>query len=241
MIHLPNSAWLGWLLGQPVLGMVFWSAVTVLAYLFAKKLYGRYRQWWLMPLALAPALLIIVVLLTGLSYQQYIRDTGWLVALLGPATVAFAVPIYEQRALIRTHWPVLLVGMLVGSLTALATAWGLANLMGLDDSLRLSLMPRSISTPFAMQMSGDIGGVPDLTAVFVVVTGVFGALVGHVLLAWLPTRSVLARGSLLGVGAHAAGTAAAYELGREEGSIAGLVMVLMGLLNVVGTVVVMAL
>src|SRR5690606_5346239 len=95
-----------------------------------------------------------------------------------------------------------------------------------------SLLPRSISTPFAMEVSGEIGGIPQLTAIFVVLTGVLGAALGDIVLAWLPLRSALARGALLGVGAHGAGTAKAHMIGREEGSIAGLVMVLVGLMNI---------
>ncbi|MGO9392337.1 LrgB family protein, partial [Rhodoblastus sp.] len=139
----------------------------------------------------------------------------------------------EQRAMIRRQWPVLAAGMLAGTATSIGTSWLLATLLGLDGALRMSLLPRSISTPFAMEVSGDIGGVPDLTAVFVVITGVLGAALGEFILAWLPIRSTLARGALFGVGAHGAGTAKAHEIGREEGSIAGLVMVLVGLLNVV--------
>jgi putative effector of murein hydrolase len=120
----------------------------------------------------------------------------------------------------------------VGSVTAIGSAWTLASLLGLDGSLRLSLLPRSVSTPFAMIVSGDIGGTPDLTAVFVVITGVIGAALGDLLLSWLPLRSVLARGALYGMGAHGAGVAQAHRIGREEGSIAGLTMVLVGLLNV---------
>ncbi|TMV35940.1 LrgB family protein, partial [Thioclava sp. BHET1] len=127
---------------------------------------------------------------------------------------------------------VLAVGSLAGTLTAVGTSWLLATLFGLDGAMRLSLLPRSISTPFAMQVSSDIGGLPNLTAVFVVITGVFGAAVGDGLMKWLPLRSPLARGALLGVGAHGAGTAKANEIGSEEGSVAGLLMVLVGLLNV---------
>ncbi len=221
--------------------VLLWSVPTVGFYLLAKRLYARYARWWLMPLALAPALLVVLVLVAHVSYRQYFQGAGWLVALLGPATVAFAVPIYEQRALVRRYWPVLAAGVLVGSATALVTGWGLATWLGLDGALRLSLLPRSISTPFAMEVSGDIGGIPDLTAVFVVLTGVLGTIVGQCLLAWLPVRSSLARGALLGVGAHGAGTAKAYELGREEGSIAGLVMVLIGLANVLGAAILTAL
>lgn len=217
---------------DPFAQALFWSVLTVVFYLVSKRLYRLWPRWWLMPLAVTPALLIIVVLSLHESYRDYIRGTGWLVSLLGPATVAFAVPIYEQRALIRRHWPVLAAGMVAGSATAMLSGWALATLLGLDGSLRLSLLPRSISTPFAMTVSGDIGGIPDLTAVFVVLTGVLGAVLGEFMLAWLPLRSTLARGALFGLGAHGAGTAKAHEIGREEGSVAGLVMVLVGLLNV---------
>lgn len=214
------------------LSMVLWSAATILLYLIGKRVYRRWPRWWTTPLAIAPVLLIGLTLACNTSYRDYISGTHWLVTLLGPATVAFAIPIYEQRALIRRHWPVLAIGSLVGSGTAMLSAWGFASLIGLDETLRLSLLPRSISTPFAMTVSGDIGGVPDLTAVFVVFTGVFGAALGEVLLRWLPLRSVLARGALFGMGAHGAGVAKAHQIGREEGSIAGLVMVMVGLLNV---------
>ncbi len=226
---------------DPWLATVFWSSLTIAFYLLAKRLYRHWPRWWLMPLALTPALLIAVVLAIHASYRDYIHGAGWLLALLGPATVAFAVPIYEQRALIRREWPVLALGMVAGSLTAVGTSWMLATALGLDGTLRLSLLPRSISTPFAMQVSQDIGGVPDLTAVFVVLTGVLGAILGEVLLSWLPVRSALARGALFAIGAHGAGTARATQLGREEGSIAGLLMVLVGLLNVLAATLIAAL
>jgi predicted murein hydrolase (TIGR00659 family) len=216
---------------DPVAQAVFWSAATIGIYLAAKILYRRYRRWWLAPLTVTPVLLIVTVWLLHTSYADYIRGTHWLVALLGPATVAFAIPIYEQRALIRSHWPVLLAGVVAGSTTAMLSAWLLASMLGVGGALRLSLLPRSMSTPFAMAMSGDIGGVPDLTALFVVLTGILGAALGESILTRLPIRSALARGALLGMSAHGAGTAKAHEIGREEGSVAGLVMVLVGLFN----------
>jgi predicted murein hydrolase (TIGR00659 family) len=212
---------------------VLWSAVTIGAYLFAKRVHRRWPRWWLMPLATTPALVAVAVVATQANYRDYIDGTGWLVLLLGPATVAFALPIYQQRALIVRHWPVLLVGTVAGSLTAVGTSWALATLVGLDGAVRLSLLPRSVTTPFAMDVSRAIGGVPDLTAVFVVVTGVAGAVIGDLILARVPVASTLARGALYGVGAHGAGTARAQQIGEREGAVAGLVMVLVGLLNVI--------
>jgi len=217
---------------HPILLAILWSAVTIVLYLGAKAFHRRWQAWWTTPLAVTPVLLIAITVICHTSYHDYIRGTQWLVALLGPATVAFAIPVYEERRLIHRHWPVLIVGVVVGSITAIGSAWLLASLLGLNESLRLSLLPRSLSTPFAMIVSGDIGGSPDLTAVFVVFTGVIGAALGDLMLHWLPLRSVLARGALFGMGAHGAGVAQAHLIGSEEGSIAGLVMVLVGLLNV---------
>ena len=220
------------LIAEPAVHTLFWSFVTIGFYLAAKRLYMRWPHWWMMPLAATPVLVATVVLALHANYHDYINGTRWLVMLLGPATVAFAIPIYEQRGLIRRQWPVLLVGMVVGSLTAMLSSWALATLVGLDGALRLSLLPRSISTPFAMEVSGDIGGSPDLTAVFVVITGIAGAVIGDLMLARLRFASAIARGALFGVGAHGAGTARAHQIGETEGAVAGLVMVLVGLLNV---------
>lgn len=219
-------------LSNPYVAMLFWSAATILLYLAAKRVYRRFPLWWLTPLAVTPLLLMALLIGMNENYRSYFGATHWLVALLGPATVAFAIPIYQQRATIRRYWPVLLVGVVMGSSSAMLSAWGLAHLLGLNDAISLSLMPRSMSTPFAMTVSGDIGGTPDLTAIFVVITGVFGAALGELMLNWLPLRSTLARGALFGMGAHGAGVAKAHQIGREEGSIAGLVMVLVGLVNV---------
>lgn len=220
------------ILAEPAFQMLVWSVVTIGLYGLSKHVYGKWPRWWLMPLAVTPVLIAVTLLAFHANYHEYIGGTRWLVLLLGPATVAFAIPIYEQRALIRRHWPTLLVGMIAGSLTAIASSWVLATLVGLDRTVLLSLLPRSISTPFAMEVSGDIGGIPDLTAVFVVVTGIAGALIGDMILARIPLASALARGALFGVGAHGAGTARAHQIGETEGAVAGLVMVLVGLLNV---------
>jgi len=224
---VPTSSW-----AEPLLQAVLWSAATLAVYFAAKAAYRRHRRWWLMPILPTSLVLGAMLLLLHVPYPQYSQATHWLAGLLGPATVAFAVPIYQHRALVRRQWRVLLLAMLAGSATAVVTGWLLASALGLDGALRLSLLPRSISTPFAVSVSDDIGGIPELTAVFVVLTGLLGGVVGDLMLARLPLRSPLARGAALGIAAHGAGTARAYEVGQQEGSVAGLTMVLVGLLNV---------
>ncbi|UVM56791.1 LrgB family protein [Pseudomonas sp. B21-012] len=210
---------------------LFWLALTLLAYLGSRWLYRRTGRYLLSPLILVPAVLLAIAVPLHTAYAEYARNTHWLMSVLGPVTVAFAVPIWEQRALLARHWPALTLGMLVGSAASIGSSWGLAQLLALDSSVSLSLVPRSITTPFAMPLAKDLGGVPELTAVFVMFTGVLGAMFGGVLLKYLPLRTPLARGALFGVGAHGAGVSRAHEVGGEEGSVAGLVMVLTGLLN----------
>jgi predicted murein hydrolase (TIGR00659 family) len=212
--------------------LLLWSVVTIGLFWAARRVHGRWPRRWLMPVAVTPVLVGLVIVALQADYAEYLEGTRWLLWMQGPATVAFAVPIYEQRALIRQHWRVLLAGMAVGSLVALGTSWALASVLGLDDTLRRSLLPRSLSTPFAVSVSHDIGGVPGLTALFVILTGVLGAVIGDLLLTRLQGGSALARGALFGMGAHAIGTARANQVGRTEGAVAGLVMVLVGLLHV---------
>src|SRR3569832_1494739 len=100
---------------EPLVQAIAWSVATILLYFGAKRLHRRWPRRWLMPLGVAPALLMIAALALHVSYRDYIRGPHWLVALLGPATVAFAVPIYEQRAVIRRRWPLLLVGMIAAA------------------------------------------------------------------------------------------------------------------------------
>ncbi|HHF7374145.1 LrgB family protein [Legionella bozemanae] len=206
--------------------------MTIGLYFFTKKLYSRWSFWLLMPLILTPVIIAGLVLLLHVTYQDYAHGTQWLVQLIGPATVAFAIPIYEKRALICQHWRILLIGVITGSFTAILSSWSLALLVGLDENIRLSLLPRSISTPFALEVSHSIGGIPELTAIFVIITGILGAIMGEFILKHLSFHSTLARGALLGAGAHGAGTAQAHKIGHVEGAIASLVMILSGLFNV---------
>ncbi|AAQ58827.1 LrgB [Pseudogulbenkiania ferrooxidans EGD-HP2] len=206
--------------------------LTVVLYWVVKKYYLKTRSWWSTPILAVPLLIIGLVVLARVPYQTYFADTRWLTWLLGPATVAFAVPIYEYRALIRRHWLSLGCGVLAAIPVAVASSVMLARWLDLPDLMQKSLAPRSISTPFALAAAQTLGGSADLTALFVVVTGVCGMMLGQLMLALLPIRSKLARGALFGAAAHAAGTAKASEIGAEEGVVASLTMMLAGVATV---------
>lgn len=211
---------------------LLWSFVTIGLYWLSKFFHRRYKRWWTTPIILTPILLIAITLLSHTNYNVYISGTHWLIALLGPATVAFAVPIYRRKHIMVLYWRTLSIGVIFGSILSIASAWFLASAVGIESTLRLSLLPRSISTPFAMVISGEIGGTPELTAIFVILTGIFGASFGQLLLYWLPLKSKMSRGASFGLAAHVIGSNKAYELDNEVGTIAALVMVLTGIFNV---------
>ncbi|SDQ75652.1 LrgB family protein [Paraburkholderia tuberum] len=204
--------------------------VLTIALCFASKaLYARVRSPWLTPMLTVPAALVAIVVLAHIPYSLYFEDTRWLMWLLGPATVAFAVPIYEYRALLKRHWISLSVGVTVGILVGVGGSLMLAKLLHLSPDLQRSLMTRSVSTPFALAVSDRIHAPKDLTALFVIATGVCGMLFGEIVLAFVPLRTRLARGALFGAAAHGVGTAKARELGSEEGVVSSLTMMIAGL------------
>ncbi|MDP0501204.1 MAG: LrgB family protein [Verrucomicrobiota bacterium JB022] len=217
---------------------LFWCVCTLAIYLAARRLHRWQGKWWSSPLLVTWAGCGLLILASRTSYHDYLSGTHWLVWLLGPATVAFAIPMHRHRALIRRHWQLMCVGVAVGSILAVSSAWGLAYVFDLSPELRASLLPRSVTTPLAMDASLRLGGIPELTAVFTALTGLFGAAVGETLLRYLPVRSPLARGALFGMGAHGAGVAKALEIGQEEGAIASLIMIFAGQVTVIAAAVV---
>lgn len=206
--------------------------VTLVLYFANKQLYRHYHHLMLMPLIFTPAVLVALLAVTHVSYQHYLVETHWLLWLLGPATIAFAVPVYENLSIIRQHWLSLCAGVITATLTAVLSSVWLARLLALPEVIQRSLAVRSITTPFALEAAKQMGGQPDLVALFVVITGVFGMAIGDIVFLRLSVKAKMAKGAGFGASSHGAGTARAYELGREEGVVSSLVMMLAGVLTV---------
>uniref|UniRef100_UPI00333E52CA LrgB family protein n=1 Tax=Castellaniella defragrans TaxID=75697 RepID=UPI00333E52CA len=207
--------------------------VTLVCYWINKRLYCRYPHPLLMPLVATPAVLIVLAALAQVSYAQYISQTHWLVWLLGPTTVAFAVPLYENQVLLRKHWLSIATGVVVASLVSICSSVWLARAFGLSEVLQKGLAVRSVTTPFAMEAERALGGSPDLASLFVLLTGVSGMFVGDLVLRLLPRmRSKMAAGALFGGGAHGSGVAKARQFGAVQTVVASLVMMIVGALNV---------
>lgn len=206
--------------------------LTIVIYYLNKRLYRRWRLLLLMPLVFTPLVLIVLLLTTHISWQNYIGDNHWLIWLLGPATLAFAIPVYENLGLIRRHWMSLGAGVFTAVVVAVLSSVWLARLFSLPEMVERSLAVRSITTPFALAAAKQVGGQPDLVALFVVITGVFGMAIGDFLFLRLMIKQSISKGASLGAASHGAGTAKAYQLGPEEGVVSSLVMMLAGIMTV---------
>lgn len=208
---------------------LFAIALTLAAFLIAAWLYRRSGWLVLQPVLVSVTLIVTTLLLCGVDYATYRAGAEPVAWLLGPATVALAVPLQHNIKRIRQlFWPIMITlfagGVLSVSLT-LAIGWAL----GADRSVVMSLAPKSVTMPIAMPVAEQIGGVASLAAVMVMLTGVIGTALGPLLLRWAGVDHPAARGLSYGINAHAIGTAHALQEGEECGAFAALGMSLLGI------------
>jgi predicted murein hydrolase (TIGR00659 family) len=214
----------------PLLGLT----ATLLAYLLAFRLYQRLAFNPLAnPVLISVVLLVTLLLATGTPYRTYFEGAQFVHFLLGPATVALAVPLFDQRDKLKRLALPLALGLAAGVVTAIVSAIGIAWLLGASRETLLSLAPKSVTTPIAMGIAEKIGGLPSLTAVLVILTGMTGAIVARPLLNWLRIDAHPVRGFALGVASHGIGTARAFQVSEEMGAFAGLAMGLTALVTAV--------
>jgi len=211
-----------------------WLTLTLVAYQAGLWLHIRCRRNPLVnPVLLAIVFLAALLTVTGTDYHTFFEGAQFIHFLLGPATVALAVPLYRQFALVRRSALALVVALLVGSLTAAGSAVGIAWALGGSPDLLVSLAPKSVTAPIAMALVEDLGGLPTLTAVLVILTGITGAALGTGVLGLVRVSDPRAQGFALGLASHGIGTARAVQLGETAAAFSGLAMGLNGLATAV--------
>ncbi|WP_260958193.1 LrgB family protein [Pseudomonas citri] len=212
---------------------LFGIGITLGAYQLVLAAFEKTRWVFLQPVLMSMVLLIGVLLLCGIGYAEYRKSTEILSILLGPATVALAVPLYlNLRRIRQLFWPIFTTLVIAGVFatgSAVALGWSL----GADHMILMTMAPKSVTSPIAMLVAEQIGGVAALAAVFVLITGVLGAILGPSILTKLGVRSPEARGMALGLTAHAVGTSVALQESEETGAFAALAMSLMGVATAV--------
>jgi predicted murein hydrolase (TIGR00659 family) len=202
---------------------------TVAVYAAAQRLYARYRHPLLNPLLLAITTLIVLLEASGTGYERYDRGGRLISYWLGPAVVALGVPLHAQLHEIARRGRAMLVSILAGSTVGIVSGTVTALLLGAPRAVVLSIAPRSVTTPIAMGVARELGGIPPLTAVLVITSGILGAVAGPALMRLARIRSRTAWGLAMGSAAHGIGTARAVEEGEVEGATSGLAIGLMGL------------
>lgn len=200
-------------------------SLTLAAYVIGDRVYRRFGLNPLLnPVLIAIVILVCLLVATGTSYERYFEGAQFVHFLLGPATVALAIPLYNQFERVKRSAGPLLAAVVVGSLSASLSAIGIAALLGAGPAIVASIAPKSVTTPIAMGIAEQLGGLPSLTAVLVILTGVVGAMLGPPLLTLLRIRDWRARGLAIGVAAHGIGTARAMQVNEVAGAFSGLAM-----------------
>lgn len=222
------------LLSPLLQGDLLWLVLTIGVYFAAVRLFQAVgRHPLLNPLLVSVLLIMAVLWLSHTPYAVYRQGTAFIDFLLGPATVALAVPLYEYRHLLRRMWQPLLAALVVGSLTGISTVVAGGELLGLSHRTVLSLAPKAVTTPIALGIVHSVGGSAALVVVFTIATGITGAIIGLTLLRWLRVRNHAVAGFAMGLGASGIGTARAYEESEEMGAFGGLAVGLNGVFTAV--------
>jgi len=211
---------------KPLTGLT----LTLCAYVIGDWLYEKSgRHPLLNPVPIAIALIAGLLWMTEIPYQDYFEGAQFVHFLLGPATVALAIPLYQQLDILKKSGAALLAGVLVGSISAAGCAYLFAWAGGASIETLLSIAPKSVTAPIAMGIAEQLGGLPSLTAVLVILTGITGAVLGPLALNLARIKDWRARGLALGVASHGIGTARALQVNAVAGAFAGLAMGLNGL------------
>ncbi|MEP4033135.1 LrgB family protein [Roseibium polysiphoniae] len=199
--------------------------LTLAAYQLGNWVYQKAgKNPLLNPVLIAVVALVATLLVTGTDYATYFEGAQFVHFLLGPATVALALPLYRQIERVRKSALAISVSLLAGSLTATATAVSIAWAFGSSQEILISLAPKSVTAPVAMGIAEQLGGLPSLTAVLVILTGIIGAALGPLLLNVMGVKDMAARGLAIGTASHGIGTARAFQVSEVAGAFAGLAM-----------------
>lgn len=211
---------------------LMWLTATVLAYLVADAAVRRLGNApWANPVLFSVLLIAPVLWVSGTDYATYFAGAQFIHFLLGPATVALALPLWDNRGMIGRSVAPIVLALLVGSLVAAGSAILLARAFALPTEVILSLAPKSTTAPVALGVSEAVGGIPSLTAVLVILTGIIGAVTVTPLMNMLRITDWRARGFAVGVAAHGIGTARAFQVNEIAGAYAGIAMALNALLT----------
>lgn len=215
-------------LDTPLFGIL----LSLIAFQIGALLYRKTRFSILNSLLVASVLVIFFLLYFRIDFETYNLGGNYISFFLGPATVVLAVPLYKKIRLLRNNAFPILAGISGGCIAGISSILILSRLLGLDEVISKSLMPKSVTTPIGIEISKQIGGLPSITVTAIVITGIIGAVFGPLICRFFRIKDSVAVGVAIGTASHALGTTRAIELGETEGAMSGLAIGIAGLITV---------
>ncbi|SEM90623.1 LrgB family protein [Lihuaxuella thermophila] len=198
------------------------TVITCSSYAIGVRVFEKFNKNWLNPLYTVTIAVICLLALFHVDYDRYTSGSGIFSLLLGTATVSLAVPLYKQIKLLKKHLPIIISSVACGMLAGVACIVLLAKGVDLNQEMTLSLIPKSVTAPIAVSISQSLGGIPSLTVLFVITSGVFSLITGPLFFKWGQINSRMARGLALGASAQALGASRAFEWGELEGAMGSM-------------------
>lgn len=185
------------------------------------------------PLLISIIIVIFVLVIFNIKFQDFYNSSKYISYLLTPATVALAIPLYSKLSLLKSNFKAIMSGLIAGVLTSLISIFVMALLFGLSHEHYASMLPKSITTAIGIGVSQEIGGIPTITTAVIIVTGVFGNVTADIIYKIFNIKNPIAKGIGLGSSAHAIGTSKALEMGETEGAMSSLSIAMAGIITVI--------
>ena len=215
---------------------LFGFTLCVLAYYIGVKTKKRFNYSFVTPIVVATFICIAVLALFDIPLRNFKNGADAITLFLAPATASLALSVYRQLHIIRNNLLPITIGCISGSATALGSVRLLCGMLNLPEDISASLIPKSVTSAIATELSQNLGGIVPVTIAAVAVTGIFGTIISPFLLKWFRIKNPVASGLAMGASSHALGTAKAIEMGETEGSLSGIAVGLCGLITVVFTI-----
>ena len=217
------------IINSPLFGIL----LSLVAFEIGVTISKKFKYSFLNPLLIANILIVGFLLTTGISLESYNVGGDYISVMLSPATVVLAVPLYRQISKLKQFWKPILAGIFAGSLTSLACVIVASKLIGLSDTLMLSLLPKSITIPMGSVVSAQIGGIPPVTIIAITITGITGAVAAPAVCRFCRIKHKVAQGIAIGTASHALGTTKAMEMGEVQGAMSSLSIGVAGLFTAI--------
>ncbi len=209
----------------------FGISLSIAAYAIGVLIQSKLNTPFANPLLIAIMLVIAFLNIFSISYEDFNMGGQIITMLLIPATVVLSISVYNQLDILKKNWLPVIVGCLAGSIASIISVWLLCRVFGLDDKMTISILPKSVTTPIAVGLSEQYGGIASVTVTSVIITGIFGTVFSPQLIRLFNVKNAVAAGVAIGTCSHVGGTTRAIELGETQGAMSSISIGITGLIS----------